>query len=120
MAFSPQQKEDFLAYLKSIERQVAEKLPPKEAGEFFNILIDYSVDDDSFELKIAQLFYKIPEMLEEMTSSIKDINVVRNTMLDESGVNAEEARDLTLEFFVERIDEFLELAGYEEAEAEDE
>jgi len=120
MPFSPEQKNDFLTFLRDIDKSVATKLPPKEAGEFFTTIIDYSVTDEAFEIKIALIFYKIPEMLGDLKDSIKNLSIVREAMLDDSGVNADEAKELTLEFFTDRIDEFWELAYYEELEEEHE
>ncbi len=119
MGFTTEQKTSFVTFLKTIDKKVVTRLPMREAGEFFSILIDYSVDDSAFELKIAQLFYRIPDKFNELKDSIKDISVVRNAMLGEGG-NAQEARDLTIDFFDDRIDDLMELAGYEQAAEEDE
>ena len=118
MAFTEQQKEGFLNFLKSIDRTVGTKLPSKEAGDFLNLIIDYSVPDEEFELRIAKIFYKIPEMLNELRSSIKNLSAVRQAMLDEESANAEESREIAIDFFTERIDEYAELAYYEELEDE--
>jgi hypothetical protein len=119
MAFTPQQREDFISFLRSMDKNVASKLPAKEAGELFATLIDYTVDEDAFELKIAKVFYKVPHLFNDLKDSIKNISIVRNAMLDE-GDNAQEAKDLTLDFFVEHIDDFFELASHEEMEEEHE
>jgi len=119
MGFTPEQEGDLLIYLESTAQKVITKLPTREAGEFLNILTDYSVDDDAFELKIAQLFYKIPDKFDELKDSIKDLSLIREAMLSGEG-NAHEAREITLEFFTGLIDDLMECAYYEELAEEDE
>ncbi|MDA0781556.1 MAG: hypothetical protein PQ612_04175 [Rickettsiales bacterium] len=120
LAFTEQQRNDFLNFLSSIDKTVGSKLPAKEAGDFLYLIVDYSVTDEEFELRIAKIFFKIPEMLNELRSSIKNLSAVRQAMLDEESANAEESREIALEFFTQRVDEYYELAFYEELEAEHE
>lgn len=108
MAFTVEQRQNFIKFLHNIDATVASRLPPAAAAEFFGILVDYSVDDDQFEIKIAQLFFKMPNKLEELKESIRDISKVRAAMLERGG-NAAESRIITIDYFHERIDEYLEL-----------
>jgi hypothetical protein len=118
VGFSPRQKEDFLNFLRSIDREVGTKLPPKEAGDFLSVLTDYKVSDEDFKLKIAVISYKIPETLNELRSTIKNLSIVRQAMLDTASINAEECKEIALDFFNGRISEYLELSFYEDLEAE--
>ncbi len=118
MSFTQEQRHDFLTFLKAIEEKVASLLAPRDTAAFFSILVDYSVDEKSFELKIAELFYRIPEKLDDLRDSIRDISTVRKTMLH-GGANANEALEITLEYFREQIDEFYELADFEDEANED-
>ena len=77
-------------------------LPPLAAAEFFGILVDYSVDDTQFEIKIAQLFFKMPDRLEQLKDSIRNISRVRVAML-ENGGNAEESRQMTLNWITDEV-----------------
>lgn len=118
MGFSPRQKDDLLNFLRSIDREVGTKLPPKEAGDFLSVLTDYKVSDEDFKLKIAVISYKIPEILNDLRSTIKNLSIVRQAMLDTASINAEECKEIALDFFNERISEYLELSFYEDLEAE--
>lgn len=107
MPFTPAEEGNFLKFLKYIDDEVGSRLPPSAAADFFSILVDYSVKDAQFEVKIAHIFYKVPEKLEELKSSIRNVSVLRNTMLQD-GANAAHSREVTLNYFYDRIDEYLE------------
>lgn len=115
MSFTASQKENFIAFLDSVAKKSFLELPADLAGDFLSIVIDYEIDDNMFELRVAQLFYKVPDKLDTLKDTIHDLSVIRNAMMGD-GMNSLESRQITVGFFIEKIDDIFEIDFYEKEE----
>lgn len=98
MGFDAAEKIGFERFIQSIGSDVLEHLSSSDAVDFLSIIVDYSIDDTQFELRIARVFAKNPEKLDILKPAIYKLSVVRNEIL-KNGKNAEEARDIVSNYF---------------------
>lgn len=108
VSLTPNEEKDVVLLLKSIDSVVVKALPHEIAVDFFTIIVDRSLDQESFELQLAKLFVKHPEGIEASKEAIQSASNLHELMSLDNQKSAG-IRNIVFKYFDKRINELLDI-----------
>lgn len=97
MPLSDKQKEGLRSFLCYIDKAISSQVSLEEKEILYRMLVDYSVRNDDFEVKILSTFSSNSEKFRKIKDIIQNIIIFRQALTEEGG-NAAQTREIVSDY----------------------